>query len=227
VVLPGMDGTCKLLNNFHKEIGQYCRVLAISYPTDRVMDYAELTAYVSARLPRGPFIVLGESFSGPIAIEIAATHANCAGLILVSTFAKAPAPRFLLPFTRLFHPRLPLKYFTSLVLMSGQGSKSGQTTLRRTLKAIPARILQKRLGFVLKVDKIDRLRQVAAPILCLAGQRDRLVGMRHARRIAATAPHCQLVEMDAPHMLLETKAGEASALIHAFAVFCAGATTRL
>ena len=38
VVLPGMDGTCKLLENFHSEIGKTCRVLPISYPLDRVMD---------------------------------------------------------------------------------------------------------------------------------------------------------------------------------------------
>ncbi len=220
VVLPGMDGTCKLLDNFHSEIGKSCRVLPVSYPTDRVMDYAELTVFVTARLPASPFIVLGESFSGPIAIEIAAKHANCRGLILVSTFAKAPAPRFLLPFTRLFHPKLPLKYFTSLVLMSGQGSPAERSALEQTIAAVPARILQKRLSFVLKVNKISMLRRLKLPVLCLAGRYDRLVGLRHARRIAATAPQCELHEMEAPHMLLETHAREASALIHKFAISC-------
>lgn len=227
VVLPGMDGTCKLLDNFHSEIGKTCRVLPISYPTDRVMDYAELTAYVTARLPQTPFIILGESFSGPIAIDVAVSQANCQGLVLVSTFAKAPAPRFLLPFTRLFHPKLPLKYFTSLVLMSGQGSVAEQNALQQTIASVPARILQKRLSFVLKVNKINMLRRVKVPVLCLAGRFDRLVGLRHARRIAATAPHCTLHEMAAPHMLLETHAAEASALIHKFAVSCATASSNL
>lgn len=227
VVLPGMDGTCKLLDNFHSEIGKYCDVLAISYPTDRVMDYAQLTAYVAARLPKSHFVVLGESFSGPIAIEIAATHPNCDGLVLVSTFAAAPAPRILLPLTRLLDPKRVLKYLASIVLMSGQGSKSEEAALHKTLGAVPTRILQERLSFALKVNKISRLKQIQVPVLCLAGRQDRLIRLHHARRIAAAAPQCQLHEMDAPHLLLETHAAEASALIHKFSISCTSTAAEL
>src|SRR6266849_5616303 len=89
LLLPGLDGTGQLLRDLSEQLAGHRPVHVISYPVDRPLDYGQLTALVEARLPNGQFVILGESFSGPIAIEIAAREKQrVAGLILASSFAR-------------------------------------------------------------------------------------------------------------------------------------------
>ena len=72
VLLPGMDGTGELFSPLIKELGPDIQTVVIRYP-DLPLDYAAHEAFARARLPStGPFVVLGESFSGPI--EIGRAH---------------------------------------------------------------------------------------------------------------------------------------------------------
>ena len=73
VLLPGMDGTGELFGSFRRALGSSVKVLVVTYPLDQPLDYLDLEQLVRAKLPRDePFILLGESFSGPVAISIAA-----------------------------------------------------------------------------------------------------------------------------------------------------------
>ena len=74
-LLPGMDGTGELLDALASRLSLSRPVHIISYPLDKPLGYAELTGFAAARLPEGRFAILGESFSGPVAIEIAASRA--------------------------------------------------------------------------------------------------------------------------------------------------------
>src|SRR3990167_10010315 len=103
VLLPGLDGTASLLSDFvEASRGTFDSVITVSYPRDRILDYDELEAHARNFLPRdGTFFVLGESFSGPIALSIAAAPPpGLAGLILSTTFAKNPVS-LLRPFAKL------------------------------------------------------------------------------------------------------------------------------
>jgi pimeloyl-[acyl-carrier protein] methyl ester esterase len=62
----------------------------VAYPVDRPLGYVELEGLVRAALPTGrPYVMLGESFSGPIAIRVAAdAPAGMVGVVLCVTFAK-------------------------------------------------------------------------------------------------------------------------------------------
>jgi hypothetical protein len=93
VVLPGLDGTATLHTEFVTSVGPaFDSVAVIPYPSDKALGYAALESLVRAQLPPAtPFVLLGESFSGPIALSIAANPPpNLVGLILSTTFAKAP-----------------------------------------------------------------------------------------------------------------------------------------
>jgi thioesterase domain-containing protein len=69
VLLPGMDGTGELFAPFLAALGPDQAVVVVRYPTDRELGYAELEQVARAALPVDqPFILLGESFSGPVAI---------------------------------------------------------------------------------------------------------------------------------------------------------------
>jgi pimeloyl-ACP methyl ester carboxylesterase len=94
VILPGMDGAAAPRTDFAAALGPGVETRVVAYPPDPTLGYAELEALVRASLPTDrPYVLLGESFSGPIAISIAASRPpDLVGLILCVTFASNPLP---------------------------------------------------------------------------------------------------------------------------------------
>lgn len=78
----------------------------IDYPLDRRLGYDALVAHVRGRLAGDRFVVVGESFSGPVAIELAASHPQVAGLVLAASFARHPLPSWFAVFAGWTDPRL-------------------------------------------------------------------------------------------------------------------------
>ncbi len=216
VLLPGMDGTGELLRPLAKRLSTYRPVHLIDYPVDRFLNYDQLVLYVKARLPDDRFVILGESFSGPVAIEIAATESKAAGLILASSFARHPLPTLLAAFTGL----LDLRWIpTSIIVAALMGSAATleiKHKLRQVLAALPGDILRARAREVLRVDKLKRLDEITCPMLCLHGRSDRLVRKKFVDEIVAARPDCQVQLLDSPHMLLAIDADAAAAVIEAF-----------
>ena len=73
VVLPGLDGTGLLTTPLLDALtarGVPAQVLR--YPQEGPQDYATLAARVRLQLPETPFVLLGESFAGPLAVLLAA-----------------------------------------------------------------------------------------------------------------------------------------------------------
>jgi len=95
VLLPGMDGTGELFGAFADTVRADTQV--VRYPSTQALDYAELEQFVLSKLPRQePFVLLGESFSGPVALSIAASRpALLRGIGSVSTSSRncIPLPR--------------------------------------------------------------------------------------------------------------------------------------
>src|SRR5258706_2862593 len=93
LLLPGMDGTGRLFTPLGRALGPRFETRVIAYPRDRVLTYGELGAQIA--LPRGPFVLVAESFSGPIAIALAASRPpGLVGLVLAASFARSPRPWF-------------------------------------------------------------------------------------------------------------------------------------
>ena len=72
LLLPGMDGTGRLFGPLAKALAPTIKPVAVSYPTDQPLGYNELLALIETSLPSDPFVVVGESFSGPLALMLAA-----------------------------------------------------------------------------------------------------------------------------------------------------------
>ena len=92
VLLPGMDGTGELFAPFIAALGPEVSSVVVRYP-DQPQGYASHEDAARAALPEGkPFVVLGESFSGPVAISIAAASPpGLCGYILCSSFVSCPS----------------------------------------------------------------------------------------------------------------------------------------
>lgn len=71
VLLPGMDGTGCLFAPITAALGEDVESMVVRYP-DEELDYSAHEAIARAALPlERPHVLLGESFSGSIAISIA------------------------------------------------------------------------------------------------------------------------------------------------------------
>jgi pimeloyl-[acyl-carrier protein] methyl ester esterase len=204
ILLPGMDGTGELLRALADQLALHRPVQLFAYPLDRTLSYAELTTYVVERAPNRPFVVLGESFSGPIAIEIAATDPRAAGLVLASSFARHPLPALFAALAGLLDLRWLPKRIIATALMGSTATPELTARLHRVLPALPHEVLQFRAREVLRVDKRDRLREIACPVLCLHGRFDYLVNRRQVDEIVTAQACCQVHWFDSAHMLLAT-----------------------
>ena len=77
ILLPGLDGTGHLFEPFVHALPTEVEASVISYPADSALSYTELVDFVSHKLPKEDFFLLGESFSGPIVYQLALPKYAC------------------------------------------------------------------------------------------------------------------------------------------------------
>jgi pimeloyl-[acyl-carrier protein] methyl ester esterase len=220
VLLPGMDGTGVFFADFVAALGSEFKPIVVAYPNDPSLRYPELEALARVRVPENdPFLILGESFSGPIAISIAASHPRgLLGLILCCTFARNPHP--LLPLvTAILRPfpagRVP-RCIQHRSLFGRYDSPRLRAKLREVRDLVSAKTLKSRLEAVSAIDASEKLRRVAVPTLDLRGSHDRVVSRGSGGYIRKVLPGVDLAELDAPHLLLQTVPLEALIAIKIF-----------
>lgn len=214
-----MDGTGDLFEPLLKCLDCEIKTVVVRYP-DAPLDYSALIAHARKSLPEsGDFILLGESFSGPVAVGLAAEeNPRLRGLVLSATFVRNPMP-WTAPFAPLsavlpvsgapaaLMTRLVLGPFETPALREMIGASLGQmssSTIRARLRAIAA------------VDVASQLASVKVPILYLRAASDRVVWQSAASLICAIKPATQVVTVDAPHFLLQVAPSDAAREIGAF-----------
>jgi pimeloyl-[acyl-carrier protein] methyl ester esterase len=216
LVLPGMDGTGELLTALLDQLSLHHLVQLTAYPTDEQLGYDQLVTFVVERAPKGQFVILGESFSGPIAIEVAATDRRVVGLILASSFARHPMPELFAPLARIFDMKWVPTSIVVRALLGSTGTPGLKSRLIQAWERLPREIIRARVSEALRVDKRNRLCEITCPMLCLHGRFDRLVSKKCVDEITSAQPGCQVRWFDASHMLLETHADEAAKAINEF-----------
>ena len=111
LILPGLDGTDRLLTEFQSMGGDKIAVKVLTLPDDISLDYHGLAEHFGSVIQaHAGCHVVAESFSGPIGILIAHKFPQCVSrLTLVASFASSPISRIAscLPWSLLFRLRLP------------------------------------------------------------------------------------------------------------------------
>lgn len=220
VLLPGMDGTGTLFEPFVEMLGARFSVKVVRYPTTEPMGYAELEAVARAALPtEGPFVILGESFSGPVAIALAAScSSRLKGLILCCSFARNPYPFFstfksfvgALPVSKV--PRSVMSYF----LLGPFATDSLCLALSRAIAQVSPSAFRARFKAVLTADVSEKLSAITVPILYMRASQDRVVPRSSSTHIALLNPRTRIVDIEAPHFLLQAAPAEAAQVVGNF-----------
>ena len=219
-ILPGMDGTGALLRDFVSALGPGFETTVVSYPPDRALGYSELESLVRSFLPtHRPYVLLGESFSGPLAVSIAAARpAGLMALVLSCSFVRNPRPVFgaAWPILRLFPHTLAPTWLLDACLLGRFSSPDRRSTLRKPLVEISKAALRARLQAVVDIDVSRELPKLGVPVLYLRGAEDRLVPRSCSEAIARDAPQVQIVDIEAPHFLLQVAPSAAAAAVKDF-----------
>jgi pimeloyl-ACP methyl ester carboxylesterase len=218
-----MDGTGSLFADFVTSLTKPVKPVVVAYPTDDVLNYVQLEAYARERLPTSePFVLLGESFSGPLAISIAAkAPPNLIGLILCCSFARNPRPALagLRPFTTLM-PGLKSAALVSAILLGRYSTPALRHQLNAALAQVSSKVMQARLRAVIDIDMTHSLKQVCVPILYLRAADDRLVPQSASALISSIVPKTRVVSVEGPHMLLQAAASATANIVGDFIEHC-------
>lgn len=221
VLLPGLDGTGVLLRPLLEQLPADVQTVVVSYPPDRPLAYAELLPIVLAALPgSSPFVILGESFSGPLALMAAATRpAGLRGVILCASFIERPirwAPPWLAPFVRPLLFRLYPVVKAIKATIGGYSTPALRALTAEALAELRPEVLACRVRSVLRVDVTRELAASPVPILYLRGERDIVVGRHNLEAIRAVVPPVEVARISSPHMILQIAPAEAAASIAKF-----------
>jgi len=211
VLLPGLDGTGKLFKPFIEQFDNPNDITVIPYPTDTHIPFDALVDYIILLLPADkPLVVLGESYSGPVAIRLATRpDLNIVGLVLVATFAKYPASflglvsRFL-PLSILFRMPAP----DVVIRRYCFGEHSDEKLVGQLLEAINDNrpdVLAKRAHEGAALDVTPLLPDISIPCLYLSATGDRLVPKGALKVIQTGIPDIEVAEIKGAHFILQVQ----------------------
>lgn len=219
VLVPGLDGTGLLFAPFLREWPGPSTVLSL--PADPELGYEGLLAHLRPMLPQGePFLLLGESFSGPLVLRIAeAPPAGLLGLVLCVTFARNPLGRLGGLARMLARPHLlPLlpRSFLRRQMLDGEGSPDLLALLESVLGLTSTAVIAARVRALTQVDATPSLRACRLPLLVLSARSDHVVRHHCTQHLLKYAPTAEWVEFPGPHLLLQTRPEAAAKSILAF-----------
>lgn len=216
VLLPGMGGTGGFFDPLVAALPAGLEPVTVSYPVDECLDYLALEALVRSRLPADDFVLLGESFSAPIAYRIVTNPpANLRGVIFIGGFLTPPRPLLmglsrLLPRTLLF--AMPPPGYVLKTFLVGHDAKADIIDRIRDIKrSISPRVL------IYRLDQIARLQielhRCHLPALYLRGKQDRLVPPASVEPFRKSFANLKELALNGPHFILQTRPAESAALI--------------
>jgi pimeloyl-[acyl-carrier protein] methyl ester esterase len=217
-----MDGTGKLFAEFVEAVAGIFETKTVQYPSDKCLSYAELVPFVRSTTPTSePFVLVAESFSTPLAVQLAASHPpNLKGLIICAGFVTSPVRGLLRIVSSLLAPIVfivaPSEATVRRFLVGPGASPSLLIAVRAAVSSVPPKVLSARLHAILSSDARTELGQVAVPILYIRAQQDRLVKLSSLEEIQRLRPDALSISIDAPHLLLQREPQRTAEIVSTF-----------
>jgi pimeloyl-[acyl-carrier protein] methyl ester esterase len=222
VLLPGLDGTGDLFAPLTEGLPKSLSTRVVRYETD-CCSYTDCVIAARSALPVDqPFVLLGESFSGPVAAALAAeSPAGLIGLIFCASFIRSPSSLLtaLKPLVE-FGPAIrPPAMLMAAFLLGRFETPELRERMIQTIERVPAATLENRL-----LAETHAARRIQVPCVYLEASDDRLVSASSVREVTAAVPHLQTQKINGPHFLLQANPVDSAAAILAFVDSLVGLT---
>jgi pimeloyl-ACP methyl ester carboxylesterase len=210
LLLPGLDGTGRLFAPLLPELEQGFKLESVGYPSDHALDLDALAAHAAARVrPGSRYAIVAESFSGPIALRLAAAAPpGLFALVLVGSFVSPPIGHFARACLRLLADvvaRPALQNESAIAFLLTGGDTALAKHVDAAIATVAPRVIASRLRMLTRFDARQDLVACPVPILYLAGRSDRLVLPSHAREIQRLRADVTVRELPAPHLVLQAQ----------------------
>lgn len=190
----------------------------VNLPSKGKQDYVTLALQLHKELPvcknDKKRLLIAESFSGPLAIRLAALRPDeIGGIVLASSFCNAPLKRgiaisvALLPLRPLFlvkPPRSALRHF----LIGDDVNDSELEVLRKVMEEIPSSTLSKRVRTIIELMQDDNPDLPDIPVLILQAQNDNLVPWEAQSNLESYYPQAKTHWLEAPHLIFQRRPDE-------------------
>jgi len=217
LLLPGLDGTGQLFEPMMRSAPSGFAVCPVSYPSVST-TITDIVSIVKQQQPEEHWIAVAESFSGPIAVQLAASQpVGLVGIVLVATTAKWTRRRWLrlLPLRLLLYLGVQTPLLRWLLLgRSAPAALVAET--RKVIGSIPIKTLALRLREFVRTDVTAELGRLSLPVLYLQASEDRLMGNSERESVLRGLPRAESYSVPGPHFLLQTNPKDAWAKIVGF-----------
>jgi pimeloyl-ACP methyl ester carboxylesterase len=206
--LPGLDGTDVFFRPLLAALPAWITPRAVCFPPSGANEYPDLLALVRKALAETPTChVLGWSFSGPLALMLAAAEPDkVQGVILASSFVRSPRSIYTQLRWAAVTPtiwairacrRIP-------VWLSRSPSDRLRQDKAETWRRVRARMVAARIRALIRVDARESLRQCSRPVLCLAGRDDRIVPGNNVDEMVCVQPSIRVRTIEGKHFAIYT-----------------------
>jgi len=224
ILLPGMDGAGQLLAPFVAALPREDVAVLVRYPGNRILSWRELIKIVDESLPiTTEFVLLAESFSGALALEVASRvppPKRLKGLVLCASFAEPPMSAPVKAFLKIFGgilmrmppPRLVIRHW----LMEKGSSDESVDFVASAIRSVRGSVLADRLKIVCDTDSTARLEKVQVPTLVVGASQDKVVPRKNTEKLGAMISGAKVVWIEGPHLLLQARPMELLEAAHAF-----------
>lgn len=231
-LLPGLHGTGRLFAPLRQALSRATHddpislsTSGVEYPPDRALGYGELVSLVREGAPTQPYVLVAESFSGPLALQLAADRPKLLrGIVLVASFARSPALRGTAPLISALSAlafALPPFSMAIRTLLTGIHAPADLVdAVARAMRSVEPHVLRHRLRQVLSVDVRPCLQAIDVPVLYLRARHDRVVGRRALRPLRSGIAQFEVRELAGPHLLLQSRPVESADTLSKFVRAC-------
>lgn len=189
----------------------------VPLPSSGPQNYEQLKEFVKTQLPHEDYILVAESFSGPIAVLLAQERTRgLKALVFVATFV-SPPNKLLLSLAEF----LPIKMFMKLpfsslvvraIMLGPHASKNDVSALKEAIDEVPAKALRLRLRTMRSLS-LPRERS-SIPCVYIRPTSDRLIPSRKVAEMHEFFGSLLEREISGPHFVLQANPRECSTIIN-------------
>jgi pimeloyl-[acyl-carrier protein] methyl ester esterase len=222
VLLPGLDGTGRMFEPFLKIIRPPILPLVVRFPRDRPQNYQQLLHHIREEVPWDePYVLVAESFSSPLALYFAQSQwEDIQAVILCSGFVRNPLSEMqrliysMLP-KRIMKKSPPLSALRSLML-GGDSPAYLNDLFKSSMEYVLPDVIASRIDLALNTDASTALQECKRPVHYLQASHDNLIGRRGWEQISHLRSDCTCMEIEGPHLLIQSRPLEVLAAIEQF-----------
>jgi len=213
VLLPGLHGSTALYDAFVALAPPWARCLPLPLPTVGGQTFDELSDVILPEVrPLEGFVLLGESFSGPIAARLSARLGQKVALLVLCNPVVEMSVRVPEGILASIAASAWMPAWGASMALSGGDMSVARATLD-AVRALPKGILARRLSAVYSATEEDLASHLGSPLLTILGTSDSVVSLARSRAFFSRAPEGVIAEVEGPHLIVQTRPADVWAAI--------------